>query len=128
MSKASVDFPEPETPVMTVKRSRGIAHVDVLQVVLARVVDDDCVPAAAGGGRVSARRRRLRQAGAPPAAGQSACCVGGERLAGEGARRGAHLRGGAGADDLPAALATLGAEVDDPVGRADHVEVVLDDE
>ena len=29
-------------------------------------------------------------------------------------------------DDLAAAFAALGAEVDDPVGRLDHVEVVLD--
>jgi len=34
----------------------------------------------------------------------------------------------AGGDDLSAAVAALGAEVDDPVGGLDHVEVVLDDD
>src|SRR5207302_1870476 len=31
-------------------------------------------------------------------------------------------------DDLAARVAALGPEVDDPVGGADHVEVVLDDD
>src|SRR5690242_11729838 len=34
----------------------------------------------------------------------------------------------AGANQLPARIAALGAEVDDPVARADDVEVVLDDD
>ena len=34
----------------------------------------------------------------------------------------------AGGDDLAAAGAAFGAEVDHPVGRLDHVEIVLDDE
>src|SRR5664280_610659 len=34
--------------------------------------------------------------------------------------------GCAGGDDLPAAQASFRAKVDDPVGRFDHVEVVLD--
>lgn len=33
----------------------------------------------------------------------------------------------AGGDDLPAAGAAFGAEVDDPVGGFDHVQIVLDD-
>ena len=37
-----------------------------------------------------------------------------------------HVLGRAGADQLAAGLAAFGAEVDDPVGGADHVEVVLD--
>ena len=43
----------------------------------------------------------------------------------------AHLRdllGRADRDDLAARLAALGAEVDEPVGLLDHVEVVLDHE
>src|SRR6185437_195013 len=35
--------------------------------------------------------------------------------------------GGALGDDASAALASLGTEVDDPVGRLDDVQVVLDD-
>ena len=31
-------------------------------------------------------------------------------------------------DDAPAALAALGPQIDDPIGGADHVEIVLDDE
>jgi hypothetical protein len=38
------------------------------------------------------------------------------------------LFGGALRDHSTAAAATLGAEVDDPVGALDHVEVVLDDD
>ena len=52
--------------------------------------------------------------------------VRGQRLAREGARLGAHLRGGTRAHDLSAALTALGSEIDDPVRRADHIEVVLD--
>ena len=38
------------------------------------------------------------------------------------------LFGGAGGDDLAAAVAAFGAHVDDPVGGFDDVEIVLDDE
>ena len=38
-----------------------------------------------------------------------------------------HLFGRAGRDDAPAAITALGAEVDDPVGGLDDVQVVLDD-
>src|SRR6185437_4016247 len=51
-----------------------------------------------------------------------------ERSAGVRLRVGTHLIGSAGADDAAAALAALGAEIDDPVGRADYIQVVLDDE
>ena len=50
----------------------------------------------------------------------------GEELAGVGAGRRGDLLGRAGGDHLAALLAALGAEVDDPVGGLDHVEVVLD--
>ncbi len=39
---------------------------------------------------------------------------------------GGDLLGRAGGDDPSAGLAALGPEVDDPVGRLDHLEVVLD--
>ena len=41
---------------------------------------------------------------------------------------GGDVFGGAGGYDLAAAAAAFGAHVDDPVGRLDDVEVVLDDE
>ena len=37
-------------------------------------------------------------------------------------------RGRAGADQRAARIAALGTQIDDPIGGADHVEVVLDDE
>ena len=53
---------------------------------------------------------------------------GGEPVAGVGVRVGGDLFGGAGGDDLAAGGAAFGAEVDDPVGGLDDVEIVLDDE
>src|SRR5215204_4489196 len=51
-----------------------------------------------------------------------------EEAAGVGAADGGHLLGSAGGDDLAPAFSPLGAEVDEPVGGLDHVEVVLDDD
>src|SRR4051812_39413226 len=48
-----------------------------------------------------------------------------QELAGEGAFDLGHLLRGPLGDDLPAARAALGAEVDDPVGALDDIEVVL---
>src|SRR5471030_2666237 len=49
-------------------------------------------------------------------------------FAGHAGRVGGDVFWRAGGDDLPAARAAFGAEVDDPVGRLDDVEVVLDDD
>ena len=54
--------------------------------------------------------------------------VAGEELAGIGAGGGGDLCRAAFADDAPAIFAALGSEIDDPVGVADDVEVVLDDD
>lgn len=35
---------------------------------------------------------------------------------------------GSGRDDLTAVLAAAGAEIDDPIGVGDHVEIVFDDD
>src|ERR1051325_2782139 len=51
-----------------------------------------------------------------------------EELAGVGRRDARDLLRRAGGDDLAAARAPLGAEVDDVIGGLDDVEVVLDDE
>ena len=51
-----------------------------------------------------------------------------DELAGVAARDLRDLLGRAGRDDLAAGGAALGAEIDDPVGGLDDVEVVLDDE
>ena len=47
-------------------------------------------------------------------------------MPGVGALHHRYLFGRAGGDDLTALVATLGAEVDDPVGGLDDVQVVLD--
>ena len=51
-----------------------------------------------------------------------------EELAGVGAGGGGDLGGAALADEAAAVFAAFGAEVEDPVGVADDVEVVLDDD
>jgi len=51
-----------------------------------------------------------------------------EPVAGMGGRACGDLFGGASGYDLTAARAAFGAHVDDPVGRLDDVEVVLDNE
>ena len=51
-----------------------------------------------------------------------------QRRAGAALLAGHDVRRGAGADEPAARVAALGAEVDHPVGGADHVEVVLDDD
>src|SRR5699024_8312362 len=52
----------------------------------------------------------------------------GEELAGVALGDGRDLLGGAGREDRASAGAALGTEVDDPVGGADDIEVVLDDD
>src|SRR4051812_2161728 len=51
-----------------------------------------------------------------------------QKLAGVRAGRARDLLGRAAGDDLAAVLAALGTHVDDPVGRLDDVQVVLDDD
>jgi hypothetical protein len=51
-----------------------------------------------------------------------------EVVAGVGVWGGGDEFGGAGGYDLAAGVAAFGAEVDDPVGGLDYVQIVLDDE
>ena len=51
----------------------------------------------------------------------------GEILTCIGVLAGCHILGDTRRDDLTAPVATLGAQVDDPVSRLNHVHVVLDD-
>ncbi|MNX16520.1 hypothetical protein D3C86_463880 [compost metagenome] len=101
-------------------------HAEVLQVVLARIDDLDGV--AAG--------RRLRVGDVAPR-GALGHLVGaradgefvvGQRRAGERGAVLAQLLGRALGHHLAAGVAAFGAEVDEPVAGADHVEVVLDDD
>ncbi len=113
-------------------------HVDALQVVLPRVVDHDRVLitrliAAIG-------RRRLRHASEGHVRDGLVECirgrlvsgkrtlVGRKRLSRERSGMCGHLGGSTGADDLTALVATVRSQIDDPVRRADHVEVVFDHE
>ena len=77
---------------------------------------------------VGASSRPRRADGRRDAAGR-APIASSSRARGPCARRVTHhLVRRAGGNDLAARLAAFGAEVDDPVGGADHVEVVLDHE
>ena len=114
-------------------------HVDALEVVLARVLYFDRI--ATGGGEVGAsrllnpgrasdvprpaRRDRLFALSARRSTLDEPFVLA-QRLAG--VRGGVlhHLPRRTRRHDFAAGVATFGPEVDDPVGRADHVEVVLD--
>src|SRR5262249_767521 len=74
-----------------------------------------------GGQRVGRPRRRSGAAGAGAGHGGRGAAGGGGAIAGD-------LVGRAGANQLTAGFAAFGAEVDDPIGGADEVEVVLDGE
>ena len=129
MSKASVDLPEPDTPVTHRHARARNRDVDVAQVVLAGAVHDD---------RVACARRRSRTAAAPPAPAsrgpaartrrRSALELARARARCASPRRAAISSGVPAATSVPPPLAAFRPEVDDPVGRADHVEVVLDDD
>ena len=110
-SLTSVDLPEPDTPVTATNRPTGISTSMFLQVVLPRAADAQHLVArrrAAPGTGI--RRRPDRYAPVTDAA-----------IARDLGRR-------ALGDDLAAVLAGARAHVDHPVGRADGVLVVLDDD
>ena len=112
MSLTRLDFPEPETPVTATKQPEREADRHVTQVVLARVVNGQ-LPVRVGGAPDVRDRNRTpaRQVGA------------GERLLAV-----EQLLHRPADDDLAAVLAGARADVDGPVGRADGVLVVLDDD
>jgi hypothetical protein len=112
VSMVSSDLPEPDTPVMQVKVPSGILAVTLLQVVGARVLHDDLVAVALAA--LGGHRSILRRAGE---------VVGGEAALGLEDVLERALR-----DDLAAMDARARAEVDDVVGGADRVLVMLDDD
>ena len=94
--------------------------VDVLEVVLARMVHVD---------RVTSNERRVTADGffrRWRRGGNERGFVVTQGLAGMRAGVRHYLRGRAGNDDFAAGIATFRTEIDDPVGGADDVEVVLD--
>ncbi len=108
----SVDLPEPETPVMQVNRPMGISAVRVLRLLPVAPTTRSALPFC--GGRRTARH--VDEAGAR------------QELAGERGRIGHHLVGRALGDDLAAMDAGGGADIDDVIGLADGVLVMLDDD
>ena len=103
--------------------------VEALEVVLLRVDDADVM---AGGqpGRVAPGLgdQLQRPAFFDGQADAQRFFVVAQRLAGKRAAMRLHVLGRAVAHQFTAGVAALGPEVDDPVGAADHVEVVLDDD
>ncbi len=98
--------------------------VDVAQVMFARVVDDDGVSRGVTLGALGDLASRVTGTGALA----NRRFVFPQRATGVRARVRFHLRGRARHHDLPTRVTALGPEIDQPVGRADHVEVVLDDQ
>ena len=107
----SDDLPEPLTPVTQVKVPSGNFDGDVLEVVGGGAVDGDELAAALAAGRAE---RDLAAAG--------------EVIGGDAGLAGEQLLERALAHDLAAVDARAGAHVDDMVGVADRVLVMLDDE
>ena len=103
-------MPEPETPVTQTNFADGELDVDSLQVVLGGAADGEDAAVV-----LAPRRDRDRA----PAR---------EEVAGDRALRPHHLLRRALGDDVAAVLAGARAHVDDPVGDAHHLLVVLDDE
>ena len=106
----SVDLPEPETPVTQVKAPTREADVDAAQVVHAG----------------AAHREPLERQAA--LAGQGDAAAPGEVVAGERAGSAMICVRRALGDHAAAVLAGAGAHVDDVVGRAHRLLVVLDDD
>ncbi len=87
--------------------SQRKAHVDVLQVVLPRPLDDD---------RMAPPARRRGRFDPPPS---------GQVVGREAFPAGGKFFRGAAENDLSAVVARFGADVDDPVGRTDHLLLVF---
>jgi len=115
-SKARDDFPEPLGPVTTVSAPCGtLAEISLRLCSRAR----STVIASIGGGSAASRAPGV------PLAREARWCAhrdGGLRPAAR------DLRRRAGEDDPSAVGAAAGPEIDDPVGLADHVEIVLHDD
>ena len=112
-SRASVDLPEPDTPVTTTSRPSGMRTSTFFRLC-------SSTP--------SSFSDRVRAARRPARRGCAGCCSGSRRkrpVTDRGLRD--QLVDRACADDLAAAHAGAGAEVDHVVGAADGVLVVLDD-
>ncbi len=111
MSCTSVDLPDPLTPVITVSVLSGISTSMSRRLCSGRAIHPDALP----GPAEPDRRHRNRQLAPQVLGGQR------PRLVHEALEAAA-------VDHAPALLAGAQPEVDDMVGDADHVGVVLDDD
>ena len=111
MSLTSVLLPEPDAPVIATSCPSGNRHVDRLEVVLARAADDERLAVA----RAALRRRRDRALAREELARR-------RRLALE------HVVDRALHDDASAVHAGARPHLDDVIGGANRVLVVLDDD
>ncbi len=107
----SVDFPEPETPVIRIKVPRGNADIDIFEIVGVRAKDRQrgAIRSAALG-----RNGNVRTPG--------------EILAGERARIRSNFGGRADGHEFAAGFARARAEIHDVIGAPHGFFVVLDDE
>ncbi len=124
MSKASVDLPDPDTPVTTENWWWGIVRREVLQVVFAGAGHDQHVVAvravhAVGRRRFRGQRQRLPLDGLR-------LREGGSEKRRRGGVRGGDSFGRAFSDDLAAVRAGIRPDLEQPVGAFQHVEIVLD--
>ena len=121
-SNASVDLPEPETPVTATSASRGMSTSMLRRLCSRAPTTRIARPLASALARRAAVGMRTTVAGRLDAPAQRR---------GHGAARRCRQRGDrlrrALADDASALVAGLRSEVDDPVGRGGEVHVVLDD-
>ncbi len=131
MSKASVDLPEPDTPVITVNaraesRRRSTSGCARARCRCRIASGARRRPAAGAQSRVGggSRYNGCRSVDARPLRRAARCAFSSRPVC---ERRCHHVVGRADRDDLTAGIAAFGAEVDDPVGSANDVEVVLDD-
>ena len=112
MSLTSVDLPEPLTPGDRDEAAERERDVDVAQVVLAGALDNEFAAV-----RTRPADHRHRDLAAPGQVGPGDRVLGREQVVDRAADH-----------DAAAVLAGVRADVDDPVGRADGVLVVLDDD
>ncbi len=122
-SRASVDLPEPLTPVTATRRLSGMSTVTLLQVVQRRAADRQQ--------RVAALSlRSVAAVGVAPAGAAAADGPAAARGSGRSPNRACDASSvdAAFGDQPAAALAGARADVDDVVGAADRVLVVLDDD
>ncbi len=104
----------------------GDLNIDALEVVLSCVVDDDGVAVVTIAPTILGARFRNPGRHRRRGLSRHALLVRGQCLPGERAGMRPDLGRSSDAHDFAAPLTTIGSEVDDPVGRLDEIEVVLD--